>query len=515
MNWYCRTIICVDDEEPVLDSYKQILSQSEEDDEIADILSMAGERNGDLAKEDNLSKVEYNLLFAESGAKAVEMVNAELAAGRKVAAGFFDMRMPGMDGYETIKAIRELDPNILCTVVTAYTDRTVAQIRELFPHDKQDELLYFKKPFSPEELEQSALNMVSAWNRKRKLEENLRSIEKHKQGLSQILHAVTVLSGIPPHSMQYLVSGFLFQLLAFMEGEHGYSVFWNEKGEHLIYGVGRFEDDSALLKNIESNSDYQRALQKNKCFMQDNQCFIPLVAESQKLGAIYIESNHEVEGVADRSLLEVFKNQMIQLILNSLFHHKAIASEQEAMTDPLTGLYNRRFLMNKLSSMVIELGSTKDIAVLVVDLDDFKNINDKYGHPAGDAVLKKMGNLLRMAVRDYDLVGRHIDKIGETGQYAVRLGGEEFCLLLLNTGRKGAAIVGERLRHSIEQHSFQIDQEGTVLQVTASVGIFIGALTPEIENIVDVLEGFISEADKAMYAAKKQGKNRVVIYPEE
>lgn len=516
-DWYCSTLICVDDEPSVLESYRRILTKSADDDEMADILAMAEARDGESVDQPTGldAGVAYNLLLAESGQAAIDMVKAELAAGRRVAAGFFDMRMPGMDGFETIRELRKLDPNLLCAVVTAYTDRSVSQIREIFTDGRQDELLYFKKPFSPEELAQSALNMLSSWNQKRKIEEHVRSIEKHKRGLSQILHAVSVLSGMPPHSLQYLMHGFLFQMLAFMEAEHGCSVFWDVDGAQKIsYGVGRFEDrEDDLHAFLMDNPNFQEALAQNRCYISGGQCFLPLVSESHKMGGVYIESKNSLEKLVDKNLLEVFKSQMIQLVMNSLFHHQVLASEEEAVTDPLTGLYNRRFFQKRLfDSLRHTIVQTRELAVLMVDLDDFKRINDTSGHEAGDFVLKRIGNILRITVRDYDLVGRNIKEIGETGQYAIRFGGEEFCLVLLNTGYLGAVQVAERLRANIASHDFSLP--GKLIKVTASIGVFSRVVSQEESASEEIMDEFIAMADKALYQAKASGKNRVVSYQE-
>lgn len=512
--WYSSTILCVDDEESVLESYRQILTDSEEDAEIADILAMAEARSGETAAADNDSRPEYTVLLADSGARAVQLVRDELAAGRRVAAGFFDMRMPGMDGYETIKAILALDPDLVCTVVTAYTDRSVNQIRELFSGEHQDQLLYFKKPFAPEELEQSALNMVSAWNSKRRLEEYMRAIEKHKHGLSHILHAVGVLSCVPPHSLQSLMTGLLFQFMAFLEAEHGYAVFWSgQEGQRLQYGVGRYENQGDLHRLIEQDSRFQTSLARNRCHIIGNQCFVPLVNGEQQYGGMYIEAKNSVEMRVDRGLLEIFKTQMIQLIMNSLYHQRALTSEEEAVTDPLTGLYNRRFLMKILLDELRKSSAiTMAMAVIMVDLDDFKKVNDLYGHEAGDAALRKVGNVLRLAVRSCDLLGlgRDLEHIGKTEQYALRMGGEEFCVILLNTRLEGAIQVGERIRESIARGGFAY--QGEEIPLFASVGIWAGEVSQLDHENEDLLTACIDRADQALYLAKAQGKNRVVVY---
>lgn len=514
-NWHCRTIICVDDEESVLDSYRQVLGGCEEDDELADILALADERSGEETAATEATP-EYNLLFADCGAKAVKLVQEEMAAGRRVAAGFFDMRMPGMDGYETIKALLDLDPELICTVVTAYTDRSVTQIRELFSGHHQDQLLYFKKPFAPEELTQSALNMISAWNNKRQVEEYMRAIEKHKHGLSHILHAVGILSCVPPQSLQSILTGLLFQFMAFLEAEHGYAVFWPEPdGPKLQYGVGRFDGQEDLYRLVEQDPRCQEAMTTNRCSIIDRTCFVPLVNQVQQFGAIYIEGKNPIVQRVDLTLVEIFKTQMVQLILNSLYHQQAMMSEEESITDPLTGLYNRRFLMKVWhDELVRSAAKSMQLSVIMVDLDDFKKVNDTYGHEAGDAALRKVGNVLRLAVRNCDLLGlgRDMEKIGKTEQYALRLGGEEFCVILLNTAEEGASQVAERIRASIAQGGFLY--KGQEIPIFGSLGVWCGEVNILEVTSEELLEGYINYADQALYVAKKSGKNQVVFYRE-
>jgi len=507
----CKTIICVDDEKSVLDAYERVLLGEKEDAAMSEIFSLAREREGE-ANAVLQQKKDFNLLLADSGEQAVELAKRELAAGREVAAGFFDMRMPGgMDGYETIEKIRGLDQNIICAVVTAYTDRSVMQIRNLFTDDHQDELLYFKKPFSPEELEQAAINMVSSWNQKREIEEHVKSIEKHKQGLAQILHAVGTLASVPPHSLTHLVPGILFQLLAIIEGDDGYAVLTDGRDETFCYGVGRFDDEKDLKAIMDADMECQQAFKEQVLFVDRCRCFLPLQAGDRVLGGIYIESNQSIGAKFDLSLLGIFKDQIIQLVFNSLYHHKIVEKEKEVITDPLTGLYNRRFLSQRLKEELDRAARHGlQVSAVMLDLDNFKAINDTYGHDAGDFVLKRIGKILRAAVRKYDIVGRNTDQIGKSNQYAVRFGGEEFCLILLHTADDVAETISERIRKNIEGYDFLF--AGQCIKVTASCGIYTGSIPNGTSSDEDLLAQFYSKADKALYKAKASGKNKVVHF---
>ena len=195
-----RSILCVDDEKGVLESYRDVLSPNAQKDLFTEILDDQQHHvDGDYFFND--SPMNYNIFLAESGEEAVRIVQEQIAIGKPIAAGFFDMRMPGgMDGYQTVKMIRELDPRFFCAIVTAYYDRNIDQIRKLFVDDHQDELLYFKKPFSVMELQQTAFNIVSVWNRKRTEEKQIaeltasnrqlkREIQERERLQAELLHA--------------------------------------------------------------------------------------------------------------------------------------------------------------------------------------------------------------------------------------------------------------------------------------------------------------------------------------
>jgi diguanylate cyclase (GGDEF)-like protein len=166
---------------------------------------------------------------------------------------------------------------------------------------------------------------------------------------------------------------------------------------------------------------------------------------------------------------------------------------QLALTDPLTELNNRRHLMETMESEFERSRRTNDpLALLMVDLDHFKNVNDSYGHQQGDAVLRAIALEIRRQLRPYDT--------------AARFGGEEFALLLPKTSADDAMMVAERLRQSISNIQFT----GTIseLNMTASFGV---AITPHPG--INSIEDLIRLADDAMYAAKNNGRNKVEITP--
>ncbi len=163
-----------------------------------------------------------------------------------------------------------------------------------------------------------------------------------------------------------------------------------------------------------------------------------------------------------------------------------------AMTDPLTGLLNRRaFLQDAESLLGQQIARDRPIAVLLIDLDHFKSINDRFGHTAGDKVLQIFAKTARASLRQTDLVGR--------------LGGEEFTVVLADASIDNAYLVADRLRKAFAAAAAVVD--GEAICATASIGVSV---------IVDPrqdLTKLITLADQALYLAKARGRNRVEVAP--
>jgi diguanylate cyclase (GGDEF)-like protein len=172
--------------------------------------------------------------------------------------------------------------------------------------------------------------------------------------------------------------------------------------------------------------------------------------------------------------------------------HERIA--QEALLDPLTGLWNRRHMAGTLDREVSRaLRFGHEISLIILDIDDFKRINDRLGHPQGDLVLQKVADLVKDATRDIDV--------------AARYGGDELALILVETGSEGATILAERLRERVRDTEVPLREGGGTMGVTISVGV------ATIPDSAEDLDSLVDGSDRALLRAKRAGKNQIRTAP--
>ncbi|MBI4927963.1 MAG: GGDEF domain-containing protein [Anaerolineae bacterium] len=169
--------------------------------------------------------------------------------------------------------------------------------------------------------------------------------------------------------------------------------------------------------------------------------------------------------------------------------------EQENVTDSLTGVFNRRYLDRRLNEEFARAERYgQPLSALLIDLDNFKMVNDEYGHPAGDDVMVTFANRLLETIRAGDIVARY--------------GGDEFMVIATNTPGPEAGRLAERIRHQFETHPIQLgDTAGQPLSVRITVSIGVSCFC---ENFADA-QSFVACADAMMYKAKNQGRNQVAF----
>lgn len=238
-------------------------------------------------------------------------------------------------------------------------------------------------------------------------------------------------------------------------------------------------------------------LQQEKQFAEDETIFnhgvrsairMPIRNHGEIVG-IFVLSSHEcnVYSEKDLELLEpVVEHLGLSLEKHFLFQKVLTLSQ----TDELTGLGNRRHLQWELDKELRRAERyDRELSLLMVDIDHFKNINDNFGHLAGDQVLRELADLLIDSMRDIDLCARY--------------GGEEFVVILPETGIGGAVVAASKIRESVERHEFSAG--GSIHRITVSIGV---AVYPHHTTLPEKLLGY---ADAALYRAKQEGRNRVCV----
>lgn len=258
------------------------------------------------------------------------------------------------------------------------------------------------------------------------------------------------------------------------------------RGSSLNFWAGQFAKPLIIRKGIDSVADAELSAADASSAL-----VIPLFVRGRVLGSLQLFSDHN----------DGFKPEDAQLLWTlALVADNLLTREQTnegllrfAFTDYLTGLRTRGYFEQQLE-LEFKRSERKDtgFALLMVDIDYFKQLNDRYGHHVGDKVLREVTALLAADMREVDTVARY--------------GGEEFVIVLPETSELEAVYVAERLRKAVQQARFHTGTGGLGEQLTISIGI---AMYPRDSQS---RRGLIEAADAALYAAKKQGRNQVLTY---
>ncbi len=296
------------------------------------------------------------------------------------------------------------------------------------------------------------------------------AIEKQKMDLYALIHAYNRIKNEPqkPKFMEFArslrfplkeESGLIYESLFEVTPLH-----INLKKEH----INKYKDDPLVRKlNLEE-------------FV-----IAPLWSKDNPLGVIVADNCITKKPITEEDIriLTMFANQSAGAIENSLMFESTLI---KAHTDPLTGLWNYGYFQYKLDEEITKAKTHNyKVSVIMLDIDDFKKFNDTFGHQAGDEVLKKIAYILKENLRKIDI--------------AARYGGEEFALILPYTNKEEAKIIGERVRKNIEG--------AKILNTTITIS---GGVSSFNEDACTKDE-LVKKADFALYKAKREGKNKIIL----
>jgi len=221
---------------------------------------------------------------------------------------------------------------------------------------------------------------------------------------------------------------------------------------------------------------------------------VPLKIKNQVIGVINADNKREgdVFNTDDLQLLSAFANQAAIAIQNAQLHQEI---KGLSITDGLTDLYNFRYLQERLEEETKRAQRfRRPLALIMADIDHFKEFNDTYGHPEGNKVLKVLANILKANVREIDIVGRY--------------GGEEFIIILPEADREEAQRIAERIRIKVEEYNFQ-NKEDHLNNPNRKITLSLGVTSCFQESISP--QNLIYKVDQALYQAKRKGRNRMEV----
>ncbi len=436
-----------------------------------------------------LSAAYFDVLLADGGEKAVSMARRELPD-----IILLDVMMPDIDGYDVCRTLKA-DPrtaHIPVVMVTA-ANRHEERIRGL--EAGADDFL--NKPINDVTLFARVRNLLRV---KMMFDElKLREATSQELGLSDLVEtydfdadqdgSVVLVTGTSERSDHWracIASRFPFTV----------TVAAREK-DVLDLAAQSPPDAFIITQNLVGGDDGLRLVSTLHANPGTRQSAILLVVEDGKLetaakaldlgASDYICAPFDANEMAAR-----LRSQMRRKKYSDRLRSSMRDSLRMAVIDPLTGLYNRRYVTRHIVR-TIERSQESGLpyVVMMMDLDRFKSVNDTYGHDAGDSVLKEFARRLQENLRGIDLVAR--------------LGGEEFLIVMPDTRPADAEMAAERLRKIIDNSPFRMDNGGQI-DITVSIGVAIGSARDTDAEVV------IKHADQALYKSKTSGRNRVSFY---
>ncbi|BDU50566.1 sensor histidine kinase [Haliovirga abyssi] len=371
-----RKILIIDDQVDVLNSLKRILGK-EEKDEIEDIL-------GDFFENDKKKSVEieekYEVSIADRGEEGFELVKKSQNENLPYAVVFIDMRMPGWDGLKTAKKIREIDKDIEIVIMTAYSDKSRADIlKTLESHDK---LLYLKKPFDIEEIKQMALSLTLKWSLSKELVEKYEVISNSKKGLEKVINSIDKIERIKPPALKTILDGILKQILSILELKSGMIIFY-DNGEN--YFENKIETDLEKFSDIDIEVLKIKAEKEKNIFISGEFLVIPLKNRGKLIAMGIIYKDNKLDFNEEHfKLFEIFISHAINLLKNSELYTKLekINKELKDKNEELKKAYelNKKFLVissHELRTPITLINGYAEMLEIELDSNSTKNTVSK------------------------------------------------------------------------------------------------------------------------------------------
>lgn len=436
-----------------------------------------------------LTQAYFEVIATDDAMSAVELIRKE-----QPDLVLLDVMMPGKSGYELCSELKS-DPELAHLPVIMITALESSQERIRGLEAGADDFL--TKPFDDRTLIARVRNLMRV---KIMFDEmRLRDRTSRELGLQDFLDGHVeeaeaggrvLLAASDANESTYwsdIISAHLDVEIFEADGENSSMQFATKDAPDIFIVHQHLSDGTEGLRLVSGLRSNRETRQSAIIFVAD-EGDVETSAAALDLGASdYIQYPFD-----PNELLVRIKSQLRRKRYSDRLRSNVIDGLKMAVIDPLTGLYNRRYAeqhMQTIAKRAVDEGS--EFAVLMMDLDAFKAVNDLYGHRAGDLVLAEFARRLQENVRGIDLTAR--------------LGGEEFCIVMPDTDTRQAAYVAERLRETMESRAFVIQEARDPIHVTVSIGVASSYIDTDPEIVLE-------QADRALYLAKSGGRNLVKVF---
>jgi two-component system cell cycle response regulator len=429
----------------------------------------------------------FEVITAMSGEEALEKIQNE-----KPDIVLLDVMMPGMDGFEVCDRIKQ-DPyteHIPVVMVTALSDTAdrvkglevgaddflVKPVNDVALMARVKSLIRIKMMNDELRARQNTAATLGVLGEDQKNQHNrdvqnanILYIDDQNIDLAKISNAADSKN----HKITYCPDG--------KEAIERASII---SPELIIISIDLENEDSLRLCSQFRSSEKTRHIPI--LMVANNEDNMPRIAKGLEIGA----TDYIIRPIDTNELLARMQTQIKRKRVHDDLKTNYETSLSMALKDPLTGLFNRRYIDVHLETLLSQTGDLrKNVAILMMDIDHFKAVNDTHGHNVGDEILKIFAERISSRMRGFDLLAR--------------TGGEEFVVALVDVSLEKACFVAERLRKAIDHKAFPVSSDAKSLDITVSIGgAYIGK---DVYKIEDALE----RSDKQLYVAKESGRNCV------
>jgi diguanylate cyclase (GGDEF)-like protein/PAS domain S-box-containing protein len=495
-----RRILVIDDNRAIHEDFRKILTGPAEHTDLGEAEArLLGTAPAALSN----ATEKFDVESAYQGEAGFEMVRASVAAGTRYAMAFVDMRMPpGWDGVETVTKIWEVDPEIQVVICTAYSDYSWEEIIQKLGN--VDRLLILKKPFDTIEVCQLAYALTQKWHLARHAHLKLNQLRAMVEEQTLSLQAEVAIRRKSEEELRQTQRRYALALAGANDGIWD----WDLTTQAMFYSprwkamLG--ETDIKITPTADEwfNRIHPEDIDRVKRDLE-----MHIQGRSEQFNSEYrmMHSDGQYRWMLSRGVAVRDGNGKAMRAAGSQtdITDRKLAESQlrhDALHDGLTGLANRVLIMDRINQCLQRLKRAPEqlFAVIFLDLDQFKVINDSLGHAAGDQLLIELATRLETTLRTTDTISR-----GEPDHLA-RLGGDEFVALLDGIHTPADAIrVADRLQ-KVTANPFNIG--GQEVFVSASFGIALS--NGNYKRAEDILR----DADTALYDAKNGGRGRYRLF---